>query len=54
MFQNIICFLFGIYVGQEYGNTIPNVREKSIEVWKELERTKCFGLLKDIDKSKNS
>lgn len=45
MIQSLIIFLFGIYIGQEFGNNIPNVRQKTIDIWKELEKTKFFGLL---------
>ena len=47
MIQNIISFIFGVYIGQEFGNNIPNVRNKSIEIWKELEKNKFFGLLEN-------
>lgn len=44
MIQSIIFFLFGVYIGQEFGTNIPSVRQKTIEIWKELERTKFFGI----------
>jgi hypothetical protein len=44
MIQSVIFFLFGVYIGQEFGSNIPNVRQKTIEIWKELERTKFFGI----------
>lgn len=28
-----ITFLAGIYIGQEYGNTIPSVKKYSIEIY---------------------
>ena len=31
MFQSIVSFLFGVYIGQEFGNNIPNVKNKTIE-----------------------
>jgi len=50
MIQSIIFFLFGVYIGQEFGTNIPNVRQKTIEIWKELERTKFFGILEKKNK----
>lgn len=40
MIQNIICFVFGMYLGQEYPNEIPNIREKTLEFLKEWNEKK--------------
>jgi len=38
-------FLLGVYVGQEYGKTIPNVREKTIELYKDFQQTEIYQKL---------
>ena len=43
MFQSIVSFLFGVYIGQEFGNNIPNVKNKTIEVFKEFEKTEFYS-----------
>jgi hypothetical protein len=43
MFQNIISFLVGVYVGQEFGQQIPNVKDKTIEIYKEFQKTEFFN-----------
>jgi len=42
MFQNIISFLVGVYVGQEFGQQIPNVKDKTIEIYKEFQKTEFY------------
>jgi hypothetical protein len=43
MFQNIISFLFGVYIGQEFGQHVPNVKDKSFELLKEFEKTEFYN-----------
>ena len=33
MLQNIISFLIGVYVGQEFSQQIPNVKDKTSEFY---------------------
>jgi hypothetical protein len=37
MFKIIAAFLVGVYVGQEY-NQIPNIKEKTKELYKEISK----------------
>lgn len=39
MIRYIIIFLTGVFVGQEYGDVIPNVRLKTIEMYREFKKT---------------
>ena len=43
MFQNVISFLFGVYIGQEFGPQIPNVKEKTIEIYSEFKKTEFYN-----------
>ena len=43
MFQNIISFIIGVYIGQEFGQQIPNVKEKSIEIFSEFQKTEFYN-----------
>ncbi len=42
MLQSIMSFLLGVYVGQEFGNNIPNVKNKTIELLHEFEKTDFY------------
>ena len=42
MLQNIISFLVGVYVGQEFGQQIPSVKDKTIEVYKEFQKSEFY------------
>jgi hypothetical protein len=50
MFQNIISFLFGVYIGQEFGNHIPNVKNKSVELFREFQKTNFYSMYLDNKK----
>ena len=43
MLQNIISFLIGVYVGQEFGQQIPNVKDKTTELCKEFQKTEFYA-----------
>ena len=52
--KNIIIFLFGVYIGQEFGETIPNVKKKSVEMYDNFIKTDFYKKLKeDMDMKKN-
>lgn len=54
MFQSIVSFLFGVYIGQEFGNNIPNVKNKTLEMLKEFEKTEFYSnYIKNKDNGKN-
>jgi len=53
MFQSIVSFLLGVYVGQEFGNNIPNVKNKTFELLQEFEKTDFYkNYIKNKEKSK--
>ena len=35
--RSLVAFLFGIYIGQEYGRLIPNLKNESIKLYEKLE-----------------
>jgi hypothetical protein len=44
-------FLLGVYVGQEYGNNIPNINKKSLEIIELFRHTEIYGMLsRDLKK----
>jgi hypothetical protein len=43
--KTIGVFLLGVYVGQEYGRTIPNVRDKTVELYSEFQKTEFYQKL---------
>jgi hypothetical protein len=42
MMRILIVFIAGVYIGQEYGNTIPNVKIKSYELYESFKRTEFY------------
>ena len=42
MIQNICSFIFGVYIGQEFGTYIPNVKNKSIELFNDFKKTELY------------
>ena len=51
MLRTLIVFVAGVYIGQEYGNTIPNVKMKSYELY---ESFKAMEFYKKIEILKNN
>ena len=47
MFRTIAVFILGVYVGQEYGNVIPNVKIKSEELLDNFLETDFYKKLKE-------
>lgn len=45
-------FLLGVYVGQEYGKQIPNVKDKTIELYSEFQQTELYKSLNEKLKKK--
>ena len=37
-----ITFLLGVYAGQEYGSVIPNVKDKTCEVYNNFKNTELY------------
>jgi Tfp pilus assembly protein PilP len=35
--RSLVALLFGIYIGQEYGRLIPNLKNESIKLYEKLE-----------------
>lgn len=47
MFRTIAVFILGVYVGQEYGNVIPNVKSKGSEMFDEFSQTNFYKKLSE-------
>lgn len=46
-----VTFLAGIYIGQEYGNTIPKVKDYTLELYDRFTRTEFYKQVsRDINK----
>lgn len=55
MIRIIGVFLLGVYIGQEYGNKIPNVSKKSLEIFELFKNTEIYGILsRDLSKIKDN
>lgn len=53
--KHTITFLFGIYVGQEYGKYIPNVKNKTMEYVNEIKKSEFYKKIdEDFIKSKKN
>lgn len=54
MFRTIAVFILGVYVGQEYGNLIPNVKMKGEEFYENLLETDFYKkIIDDLKKNSN-
>lgn len=42
LFKYTLTFLVGVYVGQEFGNTIPNVKSYSLELYDTFKQTEFY------------
>lgn len=51
MIRDISILLIGIYIGQEHGNKIPNVKIKAIEYYNIFKQTELYKNL-EIKKEK--
>ena len=46
-----VTFLAGVYIGQEYGNTIPKVKDYTLELYERFTRTEFYKQVsRDINK----
>ena len=45
MYQIVCSFLFGVYIGQEYGKNIPNVKDKTSEILDEIKKSELYKKL---------
>lgn len=53
MIRSLVAFVLGVYVGQEYGNIIPNVKNKTYELLEDFKKTEFYkDVYSDIKKSK--
>ena len=52
MLRLIGAFLLGVYVGQEYGKQIPDVKDKTMELYSEFKRTELYKSLEEKLKKK--
>lgn len=47
LIKHTITFLFGIYIGQEYGKYIPNVKNKTVEYFTEFKKTEFYKKIRE-------
>jgi hypothetical protein len=52
MIKYTIVFLAGVYIGQEYGYTIPNVKGGMIQAYDKFKNTELYKKIRD-DLNKN-
>jgi hypothetical protein len=52
MLKYTVVFLIGVFVGQEYGTLIPNVKTKAIETFNEFKKTDLYKKINDDLKKK--
>jgi hypothetical protein len=42
MIKYIVSFVFGVYIGQEYGSLVPNVKNRTIEALKQIKESDFY------------
>ena len=47
MFRTLIVFIAGVYIGQEYTDSIPSVKVKSYEIYESLKSTEFYKKIRD-------
>jgi hypothetical protein len=47
MIKYTVVFLLGVFVGQEYGVQIPNVKSKTVEYYNQLTNTEFYKKIRD-------
>jgi hypothetical protein len=47
MFRTTLVFLFGVYIGQEYGDVLPSVKGKTYEVVEKMTQTAFYKKLEN-------
>jgi len=52
MLRLLGAFFLGVYVGQEYGKQIPNVKNTSLELYGEFQKTELYQSLDEKLKKK--
>lgn len=52
MIRTLIIFMTGVFVGQEYGNTIPNVKRKTYELYEYMKNTELYKKVENDLKNK--
>jgi hypothetical protein len=46
-----VTFLAGVYIGQEYGNTIPKVKDYTLDLYRKFTQTEFYKQVsKDMNK----
>ncbi len=46
-----LTFVSGVYIGQRYGKTLPNIQKVTIDVYNKIKQTEFFKeVMKDIKK----
>lgn len=53
MLKYSIAFLLGVYVGQQYGTALPNLKKKSEEIYENFKKSDFYKKVNDdINKKK--
>lgn len=53
MVKYSIAFLLGVYVGQQYGNALPNLKKKYEEIYENFKQSEFYKKInEDINKKK--
>lgn len=47
MIKYTVVFLFGVFVGQEYGKQFPNVKNKSINIYNQFTKSDFYKKVRD-------
>lgn len=50
--RSLLAFIFGVYVGQEYGKMIPNVKMKTYELLESLRETDLYRDITELKEPK--
>jgi hypothetical protein len=53
MIRSLVIFAFGVYVGQEYGGLIPNVKLKTYEILDNFTQTDLYKKICDDIRNKD-
>lgn len=52
MFRSILIFAFGVYIGQEYGTTIPNIKMRTYEMFDQFSKSELYKKIHEDFKGK--
>jgi hypothetical protein len=47
MFKSLLAFTFGLFLGQEYGSVLPNVKNEGLILYNNILKSDFYKRLKD-------